>query len=77
MSNQLSPDQRAEVLAELDESAALKPVRFLRNGRAYNITNGESTPKDTNVVHQMVYWKFTRETATKIAQWLDMRPVFG
>lgn len=52
------------------------PVRFQRNGCTINIVTGEAQPKGINVIHQLVYWKFPRETSKKIASWLDVNAVF-
>jgi hypothetical protein len=53
------------------------PVRFLHNGGALNIISGHVQPRGINVIHQCVYWNFTRETAQEIAKLLDVRAVFS
>jgi hypothetical protein len=53
------------------------PVRFLKNGRCLILESGELMKAGINVIHQQVYWNFTRETAKKIATWLDCKPVFS
>ena len=52
------------------------PVRFLYNGQALDITTGTLASKGSNVIYHPVYWNFTKETSTKIAQWLGVKPAF-
>lgn len=52
------------------------PVRFLYHGQNLNIATGDLMPRGTNVMHQIVYWNFTRETAKKVAKWLGAKAVF-
>lgn len=51
-------------------------VRFLYKGQALGIQSGQLYPKGSNVIYHPIYFKFTKETAKKIARWLDARPVF-
>lgn len=44
------------------------PVRFMHEGRNFNVTTGHLQKKGINVIHQTFYWRFTRETAKKIAE---------
>ena len=53
------------------------PVRFMHNGCSLIITTGETTSKGCNVMHQQVYWSFSKETSKKIAKWLGVRTVFS
>ena len=70
----MTPEQIAEVKAEMVANGL--PVRFLVNGRALNLSTGELQQKGINVIHQMCYWNFTRETSKKIAKWLNATPIF-
>lgn len=71
----LTPDQVEEVQKEMVKDGV--PVRFMHGGRSINIETGEATTKGANVMFQMVYWNFTKETAKKIAKWLGVKPVFS
>ena len=74
----LTPEQIEEVKAEVVPCKDATPVRFLVNGQAFaNICIGEMHSKGCNVMHQTVYWNFTKETAKKIAGWLGARAVFS
>ncbi|HNX25947.1 MAG TPA: hypothetical protein PKK48_00915 [Phycisphaerae bacterium] len=53
------------------------PCRFMSDGRCLNISTGELQPQGINVMHQRVYWNFSRETAKKIASTLGCRVVFS
>lgn len=72
--NKLSPEQHAEIKKEVVGQGV--PVRFMVKGRALNITTGELTQKFVNVIHQITYWNFTKDTAKKIGEWLGARPVW-
>ena len=52
------------------------PVRFMRGGSSVNITTGETTPKGCNVIDQIVYWCFARETSREIANLIGARAEF-
>jgi hypothetical protein len=52
------------------------PVRFMLGGGSLDIVSGKVSAKGTNVIHQIVYWNFTKDTAKKIAKWLGARPSF-
>jgi hypothetical protein len=54
-----------------------KPVRFMHNGCSLNIVTGVTCKKGINVMHQIVYWNFSRETSNKIARWLGVKAVFS
>jgi hypothetical protein len=71
----LTSDQLEEVKGEMVKNGA--PVRFLSGGNSLNIETGQTTGRGTNVMHQIVYWNFTRETAKKIAGWLGVKAVFS
>ena len=71
----LTTEQTDEIRGELIKEGV--PVRFLHNGRNLSIVSGALQPKGINVMYQVVYWHFTRETANKIARWLGCRAVFS
>lgn len=73
--DKLTPDQVKEVKAEMVKNGV--PVRFMKNGASLNIVTGETTSKGANIMYQVVYWNFTRETAKKIAGWLGVRTEFS
>jgi hypothetical protein len=70
----LTQAQKAEVKLETVKNG--KPVRFMRLGCSLNINTGETTRPNCNIIHQYVYWNFTKETANKIAGWLNVKLVF-
>jgi hypothetical protein len=70
----LTSDQIAEIKGEMIKSGV--PVRFMKGGGSLNIETGQTTPRGANVMHQIVYWNFTKETAKKIADWLGARASF-
>jgi len=70
----LTDSQYHEICEEAIPNA--RPVRFLVDGCALNILTGYMQRRGTNVVHQMVYWNFSQETADKIAQWLGAKVVW-
>tara|TARA_R100000700_G_C3090531_1_gene92101 strand:- start:15 stop:236 length:222 start_codon:yes stop_codon:yes gene_type:complete len=53
------------------------PVRFMIDGCSVNIETGARTPKGSNVMSQIVYWSFDRETAREIAKTIGARAVFS
>ena len=53
------------------------PVRFQENGQTCNLETGEKQPKGINVIHQLVYWNFTKEDAKTIAELTGTKPVFS
>ena len=69
----LTEEQIREVDAEMIPVGV--PVRFLIGGKAIGICDGVVC-KSRNVMHQPTYWRFTRETAKKVAGWLGARAVF-
>jgi hypothetical protein len=71
----LTKDQIAEIKDEMVSSGV--PVRFMSGGGSLNIVTGETTARGANVMHQIVYWNFSKETAKKIAKWLGVRPEFS
>ena len=71
----LTPEQLKEIKGELVKNGV--PVRFMRGGGSLNIVTGEATKRGTNVMHQIVYWNFTKETAKKVAAWLGVKAVFS
>lgn len=53
------------------------PVRFFDDGQSVSIiAEGIKSPKGCNVINQIFYWNFTRETARKIAELTGTRPYF-
>jgi hypothetical protein len=70
----LTPEQIAEIKQEM--VAKGEPVRFLHEGQNLNISSGRLLPKGTLVMHQIVYWNFSTETAKKIARYLGVKAVF-
>lgn len=71
----LTEAQIAEVKSEMVKNGT--PVRFQINGQTLNLTTGELQPRGINVLYQLVYWNFTKETAKKIAGWTNSKPVFS
>lgn len=71
----LKEDQIAEVKKEMVQMGV--PVRFQVDGQTVNLTTGERQQRGINVIHQVVYWNFTRETANKIAGWIGAKAVFS
>ncbi len=55
------------------------PVRFHFHGQALSVETGQLQPKGINVIHQRVYWNFTKDVAKEIAKELgpDVKPVFS
>jgi hypothetical protein len=75
----IGPKLTDEQLAEVhrDFTGDCTPVRFLYEGRALRIESGDLSPKGINVIHQPVYWWFSKETSSKIAEWLGVKAVFS
>jgi hypothetical protein len=71
----LTRSQIDEVIEEKVETG--HPVRFLHKGHNLDIVSGNLLPRGTVVMHQVVYWNFTKETSKKIAKWLGATPVFS
>ena len=53
------------------------PVRFQDAGQTCNIETGAKQRKGINVIHQLVYWNFTKEVAKQIAEWTQTKPIFS
>jgi hypothetical protein len=53
------------------------PVRFFFNGQTCNIETGAKQRKGINVIHQFIYWNFTKEVAKEIAEMTGTKPVFS
>jgi hypothetical protein len=71
----MTPEQIAEVKQEMVKDGT--PVRFQIDGRTVaNLTTLDLHTKGINVIHQTVYWNFTKETAQKIAGWIGAKAVF-
>jgi len=71
------PEEIDALKSELVPAENATPVRFLHHGQNLTIQSGRLMPKGVNVIHQIVYWNFTRETATRIAKALNVSPVFS
>lgn len=71
----LNEEQVQEARSEMIRDGV--PVRFLLDGRNLDIITGDLQPKGTNVIHQIVYWNFSRETSKKIAAWLGCTVIFS
>ncbi len=71
----LDKDQLAEAKSEMVKDGV--PVRFMSGGASLDIVTGEVVKKGANVMHQIVYWNFTKATANKIAKWLGVRAAFS
>ena len=72
--SKLTSEQIKEVQGEMVPKGV--PVRFMSGGSSLNIVTGEKTTKGANVMHQIVYWNFSKETSKKIAKWLGVRASF-
>lgn len=72
----LTEAQTNEIKSEMLPTDTGVPCRFLVNGQCLQIGTGNLMRKGVNVIHQWVYWRFTKETAKKIATWLDAKVVF-
>jgi len=70
-------DQQKEELVPLFNAGKCVPVRFFKNGRCLNISNGLLMEKSVNIINQYVYWQFSKETALKIANMLNVKAVFS
>ena len=53
------------------------PIRFLQNGQNLDVITGELMPKGINIMHQIVYWNFDKETGKEIANLLGVNAYFG
>lgn len=73
--NTLTPEQKEEIKAEMVPMGKGSPVRFKKDGGTLNISTGEIT-KGGNVINQVAYWNFTKDTSKKIAKMLGARAVF-
>ena len=52
------------------------PVRFLHNGCALNIITGDLCISGSNIFYHPVYWRFDKDTAREIADFLGVKAVF-
>lgn len=76
--NKLTDAQIEEAKSEMVGWEKATPVRFMCQGRAIaNLATGELHAPHINVIHQTVYWCFTRPTAEKIAGWMGVKAVFS
>lgn len=75
MTTCLTPKQIAEIKSEMIPSGT--PVRFQVAGQTLDICTGQLQKKGINVIHQIHYWCFSKETSLKIANWLSASPIFS
>jgi len=75
MANTLTPEQIDEIRAEMVPNGT--PVRFQIGGQTLDISTGRLQPKGINVIHQIHYWKFTKDTSEKIAKWVGAKPIYS
>jgi hypothetical protein len=71
----LSKAQIDEIKKEMVKDGV--PVRFLKNGLAFDILSGVPVSKGSSIMYHPVYWNFTKDTAKKIADWLGAKAVFS
>ncbi len=71
----LNKKQISEIKSEIIETGV--PVRFMDNGKSLDILSGDTTKRGTNIMYQIVYWKFSKETSKKIANWLGVKVIFS
>lgn len=71
----LTEEQIKEVQNEQVQDGV--PVRFQINGQTLNIVTGDLQTRGINVMYQIVYWNFTKETSQKIANWLGAKAIFS
>lgn len=71
----LTTEQKAEVKKEMVMQGV--PVRFMHEGSCVIINTGHKMKKGINVMHQQVYWNFSKKTSLKIAKWLRVKAVFS
>lgn len=71
----LTEEQIKEVQNEQVQDGV--PVRFQINGQTLNIVTGDLQARGINVMYQIVYWNFTKETSQKIANWLGAKAIFS
>lgn len=72
----LTEKQHDEIMMELSAECE-KPVRFMKDGVAFDIITGVPDKKGCSVINQRCYWHFKKSTAIKIAKWLECRAVFS
>ena len=73
--SKLSKEQLDDLRKETVKNGV--PVRFLIGGDTLEILTGKKFKKGMNIMHQPVYWNFTRETSKKIAKMLGAKAVFS
>ena len=73
----LTQEQIDVIKPKLVRSSEATPVRFQENGQTCNIETGAKQPKGINVIHQLVYWNFTKEVAKEVALLTGTKPVFS
>ncbi len=71
----LTPEQVIIVKKQMVQNGV--PVRFQINGQTMNISTGELQPKGINIINQLVYWNFSKDTSKQIAEWLYCKAVFS
>ena len=77
LSDVYSSEQIEALRTEMVPFSQATPVRFQHHGQTLSIQSGHLQPRGINVIHQTVYWNFTKETAKKVAVALNVKLVFS
>ena len=75
----LNKEQIEEIKKELVSMEEAETVRFLYHGQNLNIITGDLQPKGLNILYQIVYWHFKKETIEKILKYLgnDVKVIYS
>lgn len=73
----LTQEQIDVIKPKLVKSSEGIPVRFQENGQTCNVETGKKQTKGINVIHQLVYWNFTKEVALEVAKLTGTKAVFS
>lgn len=73
----LTQEQIDTIKPKLVPSKEATPVRFQFNGQTCNIESGQMQRKGINVIHQLVYWNFTKEVAKEVAGMTGTKAIFS
>ena len=73
----LTQEQIDKIKPKLVPSQQATPVRFQFSGQTCNIESGQMQRKGINVIHQLVYWNFTKEVAKEVAEMTGTKAVFS
>jgi len=71
----LTKEQLDEIRPKMIKNGV--PVRFMYQGQACNITTGEMQKKHINVIYQLHYWHFDKDTSKTIAKLTNTIPIFS